>query len=349
MNLTAIINRYRSDYEQRYTGTITKAQRHAMEAILACRGGHYGKIQLACSACDYECKQNQSCGHRFCHRCQHHDTTQWLQRQAAKLLPVNYFLITFTLPSQLRGLALHHQKIVYRVLFDSAVSTLKDFMANDKQLHAEAGMTAVLHTHSRRLDYHPHLHLVIPAGGLSAKGQCWATSQREYLFNHKNLATVFRARVLQAITEAGFSLPPNVPKEWIADCQQAGQGLPALKYLSRYLYRGVIAEKNIIADNGSQVTFRYRCSDTKRWKKRSLPGADFLRLLFQHVLPKGFRRARDYGFLHGNARVKLQRVQLLLKVKAPIFTLLRPPFLCRLCQSPMMITAFLKNPRFSSG
>lgn len=348
MNLTGIIDHYRSDYEQRYANSITRVQRHAMESILDCRGGRYGQMQLECSGCDYECKQYTSCGHRFCHRCQHHDTAQWLQRQSAKLLPVNYFLITFTLPSQLRGLALHHQKVVYRIMFDCAVSTLKDFMANDKKLQAQAGMTAVLHTHSRRLDYHPHIHLVIPAGGFNAKLNSWVSSQKEYLFNQNNLAKVFRARVLLAIREAGFSLPSAIPKEWVADCQHVGRGLSALKYLSRYLYRGVIAEKNIVADNGTDVTFRYRCSDTGQWKKRSLPGVEFLRLLFRHVLPKGFRRARDYGFLHGNARVKLQRVQLLLRVVVPMTIVERPPFLCRLCKSPMRIADFIK-PSFGSG
>lgn len=349
MNLTNIIERYRAPYEQRFCSSITNAQRHAMNAILQCRSGSYGHMQMDCTQCDYHCTQNHSCGHRFCHRCQHHDTSLWLERQSAKLLPVNYFLITFTLPAQLRPLTYNHQRTIYPILFKCAVSTLKNFMANDTKLNADAGMIAVLHTHSRRLDYHPHVHLVIPAGGINRKRKCWVSNSKKYLFNEQNLATVFRARVLTAMRELGIQPPAILPAKWIADCEQVGHGAPALKYLSRYLYRGVISEKNIIEDDGTHVTFRYLCSNTKTWKRRKLPGIDFLRLLFRHVLPKGFRRVRDYGFLHGNAKLKLLRIQLLLKVFiAPIESKQRPPFLCLRCESPMNITAFI-SPGFSSA
>jgi len=349
MNLTNIIERYRAPYEQRFTGYITNAQRHAMNAILQCRSGRYGHMQLDCTQCDHHCTQNHSCGHRFCHRCQHHDTSQWLNRQSAKLLPVNYFLITFTLPAQLRSLAYNHQRTIYPIMFNCAVSTIKDFMANDNKLQADAGMIAVLHTHSRRLNFHPHVHIVIPAGGIDRKRKSWVSSSAKFLFKEQNLATVFRARVLHAMREAGVSSPSILPSKWIADCEFAGHGAPALKYLSRYLYRGVISEKNIVDDDGTHVTFRYRCSATKIWKYRKLPGVDFLRLLFRHVLPKGFRRVRDYGFLHGNAKLKLLRIQLILKVHIPPKdTVQRPPFLCLHCKCPMNITAFIR-PLFGSG
>lgn len=349
MNLSDIIKRYQGEYEQRFASTITQAQRHAMNAILQCRSGRYGQMALDCTQCDFQSSLNHSCGHRFCHQCQHHDTHQWLDRQAAKLLPTNYFLVTFTLPQQLRSLTYNHQKMIYPILFDSAVSTLKTFMANDKELHAEAGMTAVLHTHSRRLNYHPHIHVVIPAGGINRKLNGWASSDRSYLFKQTHLASVFRARVLEAFRNIGVITPPDTPRKWIADCQFAGRGLPALKYLSRYLYRGVINEKNIVADNGTHVTFKYIDSSTKQWRTRTLPGAQFLRLLFRHVLPKGLRRVRDYGFLHGNAKLKLLRIQLILKVRlSPIKPKHRPSVLCAKCQSPMNISAFIR-PAFSSA
>jgi len=349
MDLLSIVDRYRTAFEQRYASSITQAQRHAMDAMQACRSGRYGHVQFDCQPCQLQCTCNHSCGHRFCHRCQHHDTCAWLERQTRKLLPVNYFMVTFTLPKQLRALAFHHQSTTYACLFECAANTLKDFMANDKQLNAQAGLTAVLHTHSRQLNFHPHVHLVVPAGGLNVKRQCWVTKPGKYLFNERALSRVFRARMCQALRRAGFTLPPDIPDKWIADCQFIGKGLPALKYLSRYLYRGVISERNIIVDDGTCVTFRYQCSSTGQWKTRRLSGEAFLRLLFQHVLPKGFRRVRDYGFLHGNARPKLQRIQLLLRVRmsSPENTA-RPPFLCRLCQQPMRVTAFVK-PTFNTG
>lgn len=349
MNLSGIISRYQGEYEQRFASSITQTQRHAMNAILQCRSGRYGEMTLDCTQCDFQSSLNHSCGNRFCHQCQHHDTHQWLDRQAAKLLPTNYFLVTFTLPQQLRSLTYNHQRTIYPILFDCAVSTLKTFMANDKELHAQAGMTAVLHTHSRRLNYHPHVHVVIPAGGINKKINSWASTNRSFLFKQTHLASVFRARVLEAFRDIGVISPSDTPRKWKADCQFAGRGLTALKYLSRYLYRGVINEKNIIADNGSHVTFKYLESSSKQWRTRTLPGAQFLRLLFRHVLPKGLRRVRDYGFLHGNAKLKLLRIQLILKVRlGPVQPKQRPPVLCSMCQSPMNITAFIR-PKFSSA
>lgn len=343
MNLTSIIHRYRDDYERLYSKSISRAQRHALSAILACRAGRYGKMQLNCHHCGFQCELNHSCGHRFCHQCQHHDTVKWLHRQTQKLLPCDYFLVTFTIPRQLRALTYKHQSTIYPLLFDCAVGTLKDFVANDKHLKAQAGMTAVLHTHSRRLNYHPHIHVVIPAGGLQTKHQCWINQRSRFLFPQRNLARVFRARLLDAIRHSGLTIPTGLPKKWVVDSRHTGRGLSALKYLSRYLYRGVINEGNIISDDGTSVTFKYRCSQSGRWKKRTLPGADFLRLLFRHVLPKGLRRVRDYGFLHGNAKLKLQRIQLLLNVSLPpAAPVHRAPFLCKGCLQPMNIEAFIK-------
>ena len=343
MSLTSIISHYRDDYEKRYSGTISKAQHHALNAILQCRSGRYGKMYLDCFECDIHDQKHHSCGHRFCHRCQHHDTMAWVDRQQRKLLPVDYFLVTFTLPKQLRPLAFQHQHTVFSLLFDCAASTLKTFMTNDKGLSAEAGMTAVLHTHSRRLDFHPHVHVIIPCGGINTKQRCWIHKNQDFLFYQKNLARVFRARMLHSLREAGFSLPSDLPKKWIVDCRHTGRGLSAIKYLSRYLYRGVISEKQIVHDDGKFVTFKYLCSNTGKWKKRRLEGHAFLGLLFRHVLPKGFRRARDYGFLHGNAKLKLQRIQLILRVIIkPPATIKRADFLCRQCNRPMTITAFVK-------
>ncbi len=163
-------------------------------------------------------------------------------------------------------------------------------------------MTMVLHTHNRKLDFHPHMHIVVPGGGVDESRRQWKKKKSKYLFNQKALAKVFRARFLAALNEAGFSIPTNVPEKWIADCTHVGKGITALKYLSRYLYRGVISEKNIVSNNNGQVTFKYIESKTDETRYRTLKGEDFLHIILQHVLPKGFRRVRDYGFLHSNAK-----------------------------------------------
>jgi hypothetical protein len=198
--------------------------------------------------------------------------------------------------------------------------TVRTFSLNDKQLQGTPGAIAVLHTHSRRLDYHPHVHLAMPAAAIDAKRRLWRTkrgrnkSKSSYLFNHKALAKVFRAKLLAAITQAELALPGQVPGKWVVDCKPLGNGDKALVYLGRYLYRGVLPEKDILACEQGQVTFRYQNSKTRKMETRTLAGADFLWLLLQHVLPKGFRRARNFGFLHPNSKRLIQLLHVLFKL-----------------------------------
>ncbi|MDA1372334.1 MAG: transposase [Proteobacteria bacterium] len=229
-------------------------------------------------------------------------------------------MVTFTLPYELRALTKANQKQLYSLLFECAVSTLKDFGCNDKAFAAEMAMMAVLHTHTRRLDYHPHVHVVVAGGGIGKDPhgsiKTWKKIDGKYLFNGYALAAVFKGKLLHGIEQAGLALPLT-PKKWVVHCQHVGSGLPALKYLSRYLYRGVISNRNIVSDDGETVSFRYKDSKTGSTKIRRLPGEDFIRLILQHTLPKGFRRSRDYGFLHGNAKRVLQAVQWALRAVIP--------------------------------
>jgi len=166
-------------------------------------------------------------------------------------------MVTFTLPYELRFLAWNNQKKVYSILFACVASTLKDFGLNPKNPGAEIGMTMVLHTNNRKLDYHPHIHAVVPGGGINKARRQWKKKKGKYLFNHKAMVRVFRARFLAALNEAELPIPKGVPEKWVVDCTRVGKGISALKYLSRYLYRGVISEKNIIANRNGYVTFKY--------------------------------------------------------------------------------------------
>ena len=336
MQLSAIIQGYQSAFIEKYAPRLQARHYRAIHATLACRTEQYGEMQLHCKRCDASVSLFHSCGHRSCPRCQNHDTTRWLERQQQKLLPVDYFMVTFTLPYELRELAWCHQKLFYGLVFECAVDTLKDFGMNEKKLRGDLGMTAVLHTHTRRLDFHPHLHIIVPGGCIQKKRKQWKKLTGQYLFNEFALASVFRGRFLASMNQAGI-LPPKTPPKWVVDCEHVGRGLPALQYLSRYLYRGVISEKSILSDDGVHVTFQYRDSKTKTLKTRTLKGEDFLWLVFQHVLPKGFRRVRDFGFLHGNAKKLLLLVQMILKViiiqpeRKP-----RPSYRCESCGTPMV-------------
>lgn len=250
-------------------------------------------------------------------------------------------MATFTLPYELRSLAWSNQKVVYSLFFKCVASTLKDFGLNPKNLGAEIGLTMVLHTNNRKLDFHPHIHAVIPGGGIDRYHCQWRRINGKYLFNAFSLAKVFRARCLAEFEKYGFSLPAKGSEKWVVDCRHVGKGRSVLKYLSRYLYRGVLSEKNIVANQGGNVTFKYVESDKGAIRFRTLKGEDFLYLLLQHVLPRGFRRVRNYGFLHGNAKKILGLIQLILHLKIYLpKSRPRPSFKCSQCRAIMVIVGF---------
>ena len=188
----------------------------------------------------------------------------------------------------------------------------------------------------------PNTLIVVPGVCVNKQRKQCTKLKEKYLYNEFSLAKVFRARFLAAMTADGYSVPAKNPAKWVADCRHVGKGLPALKYLSRYLYRGVISEKNILQDDGERITFGYIDADTKEYKTRTVPGETFLWLVFQHVLPKGFRRVRDMGYLHGNAKKTLRSIQIALNVLVEKFVpKKRPPFLCKKCGEPLSIIAFV--------
>jgi hypothetical protein len=293
------------------------------------------KMELACDGCEEQSFLPHSCGHRSCPHCQAHESQHWIDQQLQKLVPGNYFMVTFTLPAQFRALAWQHQRVMYDLITRSAWETVNTFSQNDRKLRGSTGAVTVLHTHSRRLDYHPHVHLVMPGAAFDKKQRRWRNKEGGYLFDHKALAKVFRAKMLAGIKQAGLKLPGAYPADWVADCKEVGTGRQALVYLGRYLYRGVIQEKDILSHNNGLVTFRYRNSETKRFEKRILSGVEFLRLILQHILPKGYRRARNFGFLHPNSKL-IPLVQLLKRVVLPP-PQPRPALRCKCCGGTMKI------------
>ena len=349
MELASLIHQYHDVLQLKYGSRLMPSHQRAIDAIRRCRTPKAGELFVQCSDCGHAEWRPLSCGHRSCPQCQNHEASIWLDRQQAKLLPVEYFMATFTLPHELRFLAWDHQTFVYDLLFSCVSSTLKDFGLNPKNLGADIGMTAILHTHNRRLDYHPHIHMVVPGGGVDKARKQWKKKKSKYLFNAFALASVFRARFLDALNKAGLSVPDSLPRKWVVHCTHVGKGLPALKYLSRYLYRGVISENNIVSNKDGNVIFKYVESRTGKIRYRTLKGKDFLWLVLQHVLPKGFRRVRDYGFLHGNAKKLLSLVQLVLQVLIEAWASRpRPVFKCPKCNAPMQIMAF-RQPAYPSG
>lgn len=341
--LSSIIQTFEAEYLAQYGDSALPRQLRALAAMKGCRTSASPHMRARCFECEHTLLVPHSCGHRTCPHCQHHESQQWLERQLQRQVPASYFLLTFTLPAQLRAMARSHPRTVFDALTRCSWQTVQTFCQNEVQLHGSAGAITVLHTHSRRLDFHPHVHLVMPAAAIDRQNKLWRckrSKNKPFLFHHTALAKVFRAKMLDALHQAGLSLPAGCPHTWVVDVKSVGSGEKALVYLGRYLYRGVIQENDILACDGGTVTFRYRHSKRKRFEYRTLPGAQFLALILQHVLPKGFRRARNFGFLHPNSKQLICLLQFLLGLdpqRALAHLKPRPLPLCPHCGAPMWI------------
>lgn len=351
--LSEVIARFEADYLRQYTPS--SEQRQALAALQRCRTQRAPRMLAQCGNDDCQARRvvPHSCGHRLCPHCQHFESQRWIERQRQQLVAGPYFLITFTLPAELRALARAQPRSVYAALMECAWQTLRSFAHNHRQLQGTPGAVAVLHTHNRALGYHPHVHLAMPAAALDADKRLWRRlrSTQGYLFNHKALAKVFRAKLLDQLKAQGLSLPAALPERWVVDCKRLGHGAGVLAYLGRYLYRGVIQERDILRCDAAGVTYRWRDSKTRAFQQRTVPGATFVAMLLQHVLPKGLRRARNYGFLHPNSK-RLQALLRLLVFKPVVQRPAsdptpRPALRCTCCGGPMRIVARRMPPAAS--
>ena len=342
--LSSVIQAFETTFLAQYKGQLLPSHKKALGAMKMCRTRHSRLMLARCGECDEQIYVPHSCGHRSCPHCQAHESQQWLERQLKKQVPGEHFLLTFTLPAQFRPLAWAHQRTIYDLMIKLSWETLNTFSHNDKQLQGTPGVIAVLHTHARNLDFHPHVHVVMPAAAIDKANNLWRSKKSgkktPYLFSHTALAKVFRAKILAAITQAGLTLPAQHPGKWVVDCTSVGSGEKALIYLGRYLYRGVIREKDIIRCEKGNVTFRYQDSKTKQWVFKTVSGEKFLWRVLQHVLPKRFRRTRNFGLLHPNSKRLIQILQLLFGLdpnRALVWMKERPKMICRCCGGVMNI------------
>ena len=341
ITLASIITQFKDSFLKKYKDFVLPGHTRALDAMEHCRDTHGPYMMAQCTEprCSHLTYIPHSCGHRNCPHCQNHESQRWIQNQLKKRLPATYWLITFTLPSQLRDMAWKNQKTIYSLMFACVQDTLKTFVKNDNRLGGMAGLEAILHTHSRDLNYHPHIHVIMPGASIDKKTRLWRTRAQDYLFNQKALAKVFRAKLLQAIVDEKLLLPKNCPIKWVVHCKNVGSGQKALIYLGRYLYKGVISEKDILKCKNGSVTYRYLHARTKKYKTRTVSGEHFLYLLMLHILPKGFRRVRSYGFLHPCSKTLIRLLQLILRINP--FTNLeqktRPKITCPVCGKTMKI------------
>ena len=354
LELADLLRRHWPEYQRRYGQRIPTAHRQAVQALLKCRTAELGGQLFRCSPCQEARFVYHSCNHRACPRCGKAQRDCWLARQMTRLLPVPYFLITFTVPQELRHLVRSHQKTFFSILFGQSAAALQDIARNPKHLGAQLAMLGVLHTWSRQLVYHPHIHFLVPGGGLSADKLRWVPCpSADFFLPFKPLKIRFRTRMrqaLQAVPQLWSQLQrqPGIWKlNWVVNLQAVGKGERALGYLAQYIYRTAISSTRLLKDHHGQITFQYHNRHTKGWDTLTLDAMEFLRRFLQHILPSGFQRVRSYGWLSSAALEKWQRVTALLDwtPKPPLTPPPAPPPLCPKCHQPMCLVQLLEPHR----
>jgi Putative transposase/Transposase zinc-binding domain len=278
---------------------VLPSQKRAVQAILQCRTAELGGEVYGCLQCGQLHFSYHSCGNRHCPKCHGQQTEQWLEKQRLRLLPCPYYLLTFTLPAELRALARSEQKLVYGVLLSAAAASIQKLCRDPQWLGAQPALLEVLHTWTRAMLYHPHAHFLVSAGGLSADGQQWVPAKNpKFLVPVRALSRIFRAKVRDALKAAGKweQVPVEAwKKKWVVHAQHAGSGQKVLDYLGRYVFRIAITQSRLESLQDGQVTFHYRDNRTQQIKRVRLPVAEFIQRFLQHVLPKGFAKVGHYG------------------------------------------------------
>ncbi len=359
-------------WRQAHAGHISLDQLKVMSAIERCRSAALGGHVLCCEDCAQIQIAYNSCRNRHCPKCQGSAARRWLQDRQADLLPVDYYHVVFTLPAPISDIAYHNKAVIYHLLFKTAAETLLTIAADPKRLGARLGITAVLHTWGSALTHHPHLHCIVPGGGLSLDGQHWVACKPGFFLPVRVLSRLFRRLLLEKLSAAHHAghlqffgqhrslaetrdfanyLRPLRKIDWVVYAKRPFAGPEAvLAYLSRYTHRVAISNSRLIACDERGVSFKwkdYRAKGRNRYKTMTLATPEFIRRFLIHVLPTGFHRIRHYGLFANHTRVKhVQRLRELLNDDSvdtvPATDVVEDnlptaTYTCQACGAPMII------------
>lgn len=336
LEVADVFRRYGAAYREQHGASMSSRQRRVMTAIEVCRTAALGGHLEQCDECGHERNCFNSCRDRHCPKCQSLARAQWIEDRQTELLEVPYFHVVFTIPEQLAAIALQNQKVIYGILFAATAETLKTIAADPEHLGAEIGFFAVLHTWGQNLQFHPHLHCVVPGGGLSPDGQRWISCRPNFFLSVKVLSRRFRHLFLESLQKAydagqlqffGALEPLRQPgafaqrlacakaSEWVVYAKRPFAGpQQVLDYVGRYTHRVAISNHRLLDIENDQVSFQWK--DYRQGgevKVMTLSAEEFIRRFLLHVLPDGFQRIRYYGFLGNRYRQeKLDRCRHLL-------------------------------------
>ena len=329
-------------YRTQHAATLSRGQRRVMSAIEQCRTAALGGHVEQCDACGHQRIAYNSCRNRHCPKCQSLARAQWLSDRQAELLPVAYFHVVFTVPQEVAAIAYQNKEVVYNILFQATAQTLRTIGADSKHLGAEIGFIVILHTWGQNLLHHPHLHCVVPGGGISPDGQRWVSCRPGFFLPVRVLSRLFRRLFLELLQQAfdggelhffksfvglrdrlAFAkyLAPATQAEWVVYAKPPfGGPKQVLEYLGRYTHRVAISNNRLLEFSDGEVTFAWKdYRHESKNKTMCLDADEFIRRFLLHVLPSGFQRIRNYGFLANRYRqVKIDLCRKLLGASAPV-------------------------------
>jgi len=308
-----IFREYGHEYLDIYNESIPGSHRKVIEAIIKCRTEAYGVDVYGCEQCGKSMVVFRSCGNRHCPTCQNHKTRQWLERQLDRELPGHHFMITFTVPEQLRRFIRSHQRIAYTALFAASSAALKKLSADEKFVGGDCpGFFGVLHTWGRQLEYHPHLHYIVPGGAFDKESGNWHSSRIDFYVPVPALSKIFRAKFRDEMEKSGLfdQINPIVwSMDWNVNCQAVGSSEASLKYLAPYVFKVAITDSRVVRVEDRKVFFRYKKLQSSRWRTMTLEVMEFIRRYLQHVLPAAFMKIRYYGFMGSGSSVTLDDIR----------------------------------------
>lgn len=341
LEIADIFRRYGPAFQDQYARMLTPLHLLVLKALAFCRTAQLGGHLFECDHCGHTKQAYNSCNNRHCPKCQAGRRAEWFDKREQELLPVDYFHVIFTLPAELGPLTLQNKALIYNLLFRATAETLLEIAAGWKGLQAKIGFFAILHSWGQKLDLHPHLHCVVPGGGLSLDETRWVSCQPGFFLPVKMLSRFFRGKFLALLKDAhrrgeltlkgrlesiasprDFSiwLTPIYQKEWVVYAKPPWNGpQQVLKYLARYTHRVAIANSRLVSMNNGQVTFQYKdYRNQHRQRTLTLSATEFIRRFMMHVVPRGFMRIRYYGFLANTHRERqLDKIRKLLHAEQP--------------------------------
>jgi hypothetical protein len=350
-----IFIQYGKEYLAKYGNDMPPLHKKALHAIMNCRTKNLGGEVYYCSKCNQYHYSYHSCQNRHCALCQNNDATEWIERNKKMKLPFSYFLATFTIPDELRELCRRNQRLFYTILFKASSDTLKLLAKDEKYLGADIGMIGILHTWTRAMIYHPHVHYLIPGGGIDQHGKSIRFSDDDFLMHVKPLSIIFKAKFRDSLKKQAPELFNKIPgdtwkRDWVVHIKPVGNGEKALEYMGRYLFRVAISNNRILKletcpernRRNGKVIFRYTDSKSGKIKIVSLEVLEFIRRFLQHVLPHNFMKMRYYGFLAAASKKKLIKLRKMLYIdlipenEPENDQKLPKVLLCPICGSPLL-------------